>query len=63
MEAVTDPKVHTITVMCCTQLMKTELINNIVGYFVDMDPAPMIVMQPTVKLPFIVVVRSSAGFR
>ena len=30
--------------------MKTELLNNIVGYFVHQDPCPMIVMQPTVKL-------------
>lgn len=50
MLAVTDPRVHTITVMACTQLLKTELINNIVGYFVHLDPAPMIVMQPTEKL-------------
>lgn len=50
MLAVTDPRVHTITVMCCTQLMKTELLNNIVGYFAHVDPSPMIVMQPTVKL-------------
>lgn len=50
MLAVTDPKIHTITVMSSTQLLKTELINNIVGYFVHLDPAPIIVMQPTEKL-------------
>lgn len=50
MLAVTDPEVHTITVMSCTQLMKTELINNIVGYFIDNDPSAIIVMQPTAKL-------------
>jgi phage terminase large subunit GpA-like protein len=33
-----------------TQLLKTELINNICGYFVHQDPSPMIVMQPTVSL-------------
>src|SRR5690606_31074061 len=33
MLAVTDPKVKKITVMGPTQLLKTELINNIVGYF------------------------------
>jgi phage terminase large subunit GpA-like protein len=46
MLAVTDPTVRKITVMGPTQLLKTELINNIVGYFVHQDPAPMIVMQP-----------------
>jgi len=50
MLAATDPEVHTITVQCCTQLLKTELINNIVGYFIDQDPCPMIVMQPNEKL-------------
>jgi phage terminase large subunit GpA-like protein len=50
MMAVTDPLVKKITVMGPTQLLKTELINNIVGYFIDQDPAPMIVMQPTGKI-------------
>lgn len=47
MLAVTDPAVHTITIQACTQLAKTELINNIVGYHIHQDPAPIIVMQPT----------------
>lgn len=50
MLAVTDPLVRKITVMGPTQLLKTELINNVVGYFIDQDPAPMIVMQPTGKM-------------
>jgi phage terminase large subunit GpA-like protein len=47
MLAVTDPTVNEITVMGPTQLLKTELINNIVGYFISQDAAPMIVMQPS----------------
>ncbi|WVR18328.1 terminase large subunit [Bordetella phage PY223] len=50
MEAATDPAVHTLSAMCCTQLLKTELILNIVGYYVHQDPAPMVVMQPTVAM-------------
>lgn len=50
MEAVTNPLTHTVSVMCCTQLLKTELILNTIGYYVHQDPAPMIVMQPTVEL-------------
>lgn len=46
----TNPKCHTITIMCCTQLMKTELINNIAGYYIHQDPAPLILMQPTKSL-------------
>jgi phage terminase large subunit GpA-like protein len=50
MLAVTDPSIHTISVMACTQLMKTELMNNVVGYFIHQDPAPMLLIQPTAKL-------------
>lgn len=46
MKAVTEPGVRTITVMCSTQLMKTELILNTIGYFVHLDPCPMLVVQP-----------------
>lgn len=50
MEAITDPAVHTVSVMCCTQLMKTEIILNTIGFHISQDPAPMIVMQPSVEL-------------
>lgn len=47
---VTNVKVKTITVVSATQMLKTELINNIVGYHIHQDPCPMIVMQPTIKI-------------
>ncbi len=50
MLAVTEHGVKKITVMGPTQLMKTEFINNVVGYFMSQDPAPIIVMQPIEKL-------------
>lgn len=46
MKAVTEPGVRTITAMCATQLLKTELILNTIGYFVDIDPCPLLVVQP-----------------
>ncbi|MBB4267721.1 phage terminase large subunit family protein [Roseospira visakhapatnamensis] len=46
MLAVTEPGVHVITTMCCTQLMKTALIENIFGFFAHLDPAPMLLVQP-----------------
>ena len=49
MLAVTDPRVHTITIMACTQLLKTEFINNVIGYFIDQDPAPILVIQPNIR--------------
>jgi len=50
MLAVTDPEIHTISIMACTQFLKTELILNTIGFHVDQDPAPMIVVQPTVHM-------------
>ena len=46
MLAVTEPGVHKITVMVCTQLMKTALIENTFGYFAHLDPGPMMITQP-----------------
>lgn len=46
MRAITEAGVHTITLMCCTQIMKTELILNTIGYFVHLDPCPILVVQP-----------------
>lgn len=50
MMAVTEPGVREITVMSCTQLMKTEVLLNIIGYFIHQDPAPMLLLQPTVNI-------------
>jgi phage terminase large subunit GpA-like protein len=46
MLAVTEPGVHIITAMVCTQLLKTALIENALGYFVHLDPGPMLIVQP-----------------
>ena len=37
-------------IMSSAQVGKTEIINNIVGYFIDQDPSPMMVLQPTVEM-------------
>jgi phage terminase large subunit GpA-like protein len=46
MLAVTEPGVHRISVMCCTQLLKTELILNIAGFHAHTDPCPILLLQP-----------------
>jgi phage terminase large subunit GpA-like protein len=46
MLAVTEPGVHTITAMVCTQLTKTALLENIVGYHAHLDPCPILLLQP-----------------
>ncbi|EYD71799.1 Phage terminase, large subunit [Limimaricola hongkongensis DSM 17492] len=50
MDAITDPKAHTVVVRKPAQVGWTEIINNVVGYFVDRDPASILIMQPTVKM-------------
>ena len=49
MDAVNNPATHTITWMSSSQVGKTEVLLNIVGYFIENDPAPMLVLQPTQK--------------
>lgn len=46
MFAVTELGVHIITIMCSTQMLKTSLLENIFGYFADIDPCPILLLQP-----------------
>ena len=50
MEAVSDPTVSEIIVMSGSQLGKTELLLNIVGYHIHHDAAPVLVVQPTLEM-------------
>lgn len=49
MEDVSAEDVTTMVLMFGSQLGKTEILNNIVGYFIDYDPAPILMVQPTVE--------------
>ena len=50
MDAWNDPLVERTVVMTSSQVGKTEVINNTVGFIADQDPAPTLVMQPTVEM-------------
>lgn len=50
MDAASDPSIETIVFMKSAQVGATEIINNIVGYHIDQDPSPMLVLQPTVEM-------------
>ena len=50
MDAVSDPDVLTVVLMTSAQVGKTELINNVVGFHIHQDPAPMLVVQPTLDV-------------
>lgn len=45
MDAVSDLLVRRVAVMASSQVGKTEVILNATGYFIDQDPAPMLVVQ------------------
>ena len=50
MDAVSDPDIETVVLMTAAQIGKTELINNVVGFHIHQDPAPMLVVQPTLEM-------------
>lgn len=50
MDAMVDPAVHTVVVMSSAQVGKTEILCNIIGYTVDLDPGPILVVQPTLEM-------------
>ncbi len=47
MDAVNDPDCEEIVIMSSAQVGKTEIILNIIGYYIDYDPSPILVIQPT----------------
>ncbi len=50
MDAFTDPRVERVTAMVCTQVLKTESLNNVVGFHIAQDPAPILALQPTIAM-------------
>ncbi|MFP4976375.1 phage terminase large subunit family protein [Paenibacillus sp. CN-4] len=50
MDAINDPRVQTIVMMFSAQVGKTEVLLNTIGYFVDHDPAPIMMVQPTEQM-------------
>lgn len=42
----TEPGVKIITLQACTQLLKTTFLENVAGYFMHLDPCPILVVQP-----------------
>ena len=49
MDAVTDPSIEMVSWMSSAQVGKTEVLLNIIGCFVENDPSPILVLQPTQK--------------
>lgn len=50
MDAFSDPATERVIVMSSAQVGKTEILNNIVGYFIDQDPSTILNLQPTLEM-------------
>jgi len=50
MDAFSDPDIHTVVWMSSAQVGKTEVLLNIIGYFIDQDPSPILLLQPTLEM-------------
>lgn len=47
MDAISDIDTDTVVFMTSSQIGKTSILENIIGYFIDYDPAPIMLVQPT----------------
>lgn len=50
MDTMGDPSVDTVVIMSSAQIGKTEIVNNAVGYHIHLDPAPILLLQPTLEM-------------
>ncbi len=50
LDSVCDPKNEIIVIMSSAQVGKTEMLLNVIGYHIDKDPAPILLLQPTLEM-------------
>ena len=50
MDAIGDPHIRMVVFKSSSQVGKTEVLLNVLGYYIDYAPAPMLVLQPTVEM-------------
>lgn len=50
MDAYNDPLIQKIVVMSSSQVGKNTVINNIIGYIIDNDPGPILMIEPSIKM-------------
>lgn len=49
MDCILEPGLQEFVFMTSTQVGKSEALNNIIGYIIDMEPAPVMIVQPTTE--------------
>ncbi len=50
MDAFSEPGVDTVAVMSSAQIGKTAILGSVLGFFIDQDPAPILIVQPTLTM-------------
>ena len=50
MDAISDPLVQQVSTVAASQIAKTELCLNVLGYYAHYDPSPMLFIEPTVEM-------------
>jgi len=50
MDTVGDPRVSEIVIVSAAQMLKTELLLNVIGFYSTYDPGPMMMVQPTIEM-------------
>ncbi|HEX6925656.1 MAG TPA: terminase gpA endonuclease subunit [Longimicrobiaceae bacterium] len=48
MDAFSDPDVENVVGMCASQVAKTEVLINVLGYFIHQDPSPILFIRETI---------------
>ena len=50
MDAFTQPGIHCVVVKSASQVGKSDIINNVIGRFAHLDPAAIMMIQPTIDM-------------
>lgn len=50
MDAMTDKQTEMVVMCCASQLGKSECLINVLGYYIDQNPATILMVQPTIAL-------------
>lgn len=50
MDAMSDGTIDAVVIMSSAQVGKSEILLNVVGFHIDQDPAPILLLQPTLEM-------------
>ena len=50
MNAFTEPGIHRVVVKSAAQIGKSDIMNNVIGRFAHLDPATIMMIQPTIEM-------------